>query len=357
MKNTAKCIDLINELSADALLLCDEANMHYLCSFSPSEGMILITKDGGAYHLVDSRYTETAQNHSKETGLSVIEIEKNFFDELKILAEKHNIESLVFENETISYARFNKIKDTLENTEFINLDDKLMRIRNRKDAGEIELLKKANAIAEKSFFELLNYVEEGKTEKELEAQFNYLMAKNGSDGLSFDTILLSGPRTSMPHGIPSDRRLKKGEFVLFDFGATYRGYHSDMTRTVALGSADNEMREMYYLVLKAQLAGIDALKAGVRCKDVYQAAWDVLNEKNMAQYFRHGLGHGVGLEIHEGFNSSPRSEDTYEVGNVTSVEPGIYLPDKFGIRIEDVCVVTESGNMNISTINKELLIL
>ena len=357
MKNTAKCIDLINELSADALLLCDEANMHYLCSFSPSEGMILITKDGGAYHLVDSRYTETAQNHSKETGLSVIEIEKNFFDELKILAEKHNIKSLVFENETISYARFNKIKDTLENTEFINLDDKLMRIRNRKDAGEIELLKKANAIAEKSFLELLNYVEEGKTEKELEAQFNYLMAKNGSDGLSFDTILLSGPRTSMPHGVPSDRRLKKGEFVLFDFGATYKGYHSDMTRTVALGSADDEMREMYYLVLKAQLAGIDALKAGVRCKDVYQAAWDVLNEKNMAQYFRHGLGHGVGLEIHEGFNSSPRSEDTYEIGNVTSVEPGIYLPDKFGIRIEDVCVVTESGNMNISTINKELLIL
>jgi Xaa-Pro aminopeptidase len=183
------------------------------------------------------------------------------------------------------------------------------------------------------------------------------MAKNGSHGLSFDTILLSGARTSMPHGVPSDNILKSGDFVLFDFGATYEGYHSDMTRTIALGSATDEMREMYYLVLKSQLAGIDALKAGAPCKEVYQAAWDVLNEKNMAQYFRHGLGHGVGIEIHEGFSSSPKSEDIYEIGNVTSVEPGIYLPDKFGIRIEDVCIVTENGNENISTINKELLIV
>ena len=218
-------------------------------------------------------------------------------------------------------------------------------------------MKKANSIAEKSFIELLNFVEEGKTEKELAAQFDYIMAKNGSDGLSFDTILVSGPNTSMPHGVPSGRKLKKGEFVLFDFGATFRGYHSDMTRTIALGSADDEMREMYYLVLKAQEAGIKALKAGEKCADVYKAAYDVLDEKNMAQYFRHGLGHGVGIEIHEGFNASPRSKDVYEIGNATSIEPGIYLPDKFGIRIEDVCIVTENSNENISTVNKELVIL
>ncbi len=130
-----------------------------------------------------------------------------------------------------------------------------------------------------------------------------------------------------------------------------------MTRTFAVKSATDEMKEMYELVLKAQLAGIEALKPGAKCADVYKAAYDVLDEKNMAQYFRHGLGHGVGLEIHEGFSSSPRSRDTYEIGNATSVEPGIYLPEKFGIRIEDVCIVTEGGNENISTFNKQFTIL
>ncbi len=357
MKNIEKCINIINQLGADALILCDEANMHYICGFSPSEGRILITKDAKAYHLVDSRYTETARNHSKATGLEVIEIDKTFIDLIKQLTEKHSVKSLVFEDETISYSAYEKLSGELSNVELIKLGDKLMRERNRKGPEEIELLKKANSIAEKSFLELLNYVEEGKTEKELAAQFEYIMAKNGSDGISFDTILVSGENTSMPHGVPTDRKLKKGDFVLFDFGATYKGYHSDMTRTVALGSADEEMKELYELVLKAQSAGIKALKPGIPCKDVYKASYDVLEEKKMAQYFRHGLGHGVGIEIHEGFNASPRSSDTYEIGNVTSIEPGIYLPDKYGIRIEDVCIVTENGNENISTIEKKLVIL
>ena len=356
MNNIKKCIDLINGLSADALLLCDEANMHYICNFSPSEGIILITKDGEAVHLVDSRYTETAQKHAKESGLKVIEIKKSFTEEIKKLAQKHNIKSLIFENETISFSRYEKLQSEFS-LELIKLERRLMLIRNRKEPEEIEFLKKANSIAEESFNELLNYVEAGKTEKELANLFNYIMAKNGSDGLSFETILVSGANTSMPHGVPSDRKLKKGEFVLFDFGATYNGYHSDMTRTVALGSADEEMRELYYLVLKAQEAGIKALRAGISCADLYKISRDVLEEKGMAEYFRHGLGHGVGLEIHEGFSSNPRSTDIYEVGNVTSVEPGIYLPDKFGIRIEDVCVVTQNGNENISTINKELLVI
>ena len=356
MNNINKCMDLINELSADALLLCDEANMHYICGFSPSEGIILITKSGRGVHLVDSRYTETAQNHAKESGLKVTEIKKAFTDELKKLLAEEGIKKLIFENETVSFQRYEKLANDFS-LELIKLDNRLMRIRNRKSKEEIELMKQANAIAEKSFLELLNFVEEGKTERELAAQFEYIMAKNGSDGISFDTILLSGARTSMPHGVPSENRLRKGDFVLFDFGATYRGYHSDMTRTVALGSATDEMREMYYLVLKSQLAGIDALRAGAPCKEVYRAAYDVLAERNMAQYFRHGLGHGVGLEIHEGFSSSPKSNDVYEAGNITSIEPGIYLPDKFGIRIEDVLAVTENGSENLSTITKELLIV
>lgn len=357
MMNKNKCIDIINETGADAMLLCNEANMHYVCGFSPSEGMILAVKDGSAYHLVDSRYTETAEMNAKESGLKVIEIVNGFYSLLSELVSRHNIKSIVFENETISLSAYQKLLFSLKDVEFINLDDRLMRERKRKEPEEIVFMKKANAIAEKSFIELLNHVEAGKTEKDLAAYFEYLMAKNGSDGISFDTILLTGAHTSMPHGVPGDKKIENGDFVLFDFGATYKGYHSDMTRTIAIGSATDEMIQAYNLVLSAQLAGIKALGAGVKCADVYKAAYEVLDEQNMAQYFRHGLGHGVGLEIHEGFNASPKSTDTYEVGNVTSIEPGIYLPDKFGIRIEDVLYLSPHGRENLSNVTKELIIL
>ena len=357
MMNKEKAFKLLKELNSDAILLVDEANMHYMCGFSPSEGMVFITADGGAYHIVDSRYIETAEIHAKETGLKAIEPETSFDDTLKRLADKHDIKTLVIENETISLKKYQELFALLGGVKFIDLGDRLMRIRNRKEPEEIVFMKKANSIAEKAFLELLNHVKAGKTEKELAAYFDYLMAKGGSGGLSFDTILLTGANTSMPHGVPGEAVVKEGDFVLFDFGATYKGYHSDMTRTVAVGSATDEMKHCYDLVLEAQLAGIKAFEAGVKCADVYKAAYDVLDREDMAKYFRHGLGHGVGLEIHEGFNASPRSKDTYETGNVSSIEPGIYLPDKFGIRIEDVCYLSPRGRENLSTVTKELIIL
>ncbi len=357
MDNISKCVKIIKEKDADAMILSNEANMHYICSFSPSEGMIIIFSNGDAYHLVDSRYTEIAQEHSKQSGLKVIEVNQGIYTCMAQLLVEHAVRAAVIENETISLKAYKAIKDMCEDLVLFNLGDALMRERNRKEPCEIELMKKANLIAEKSFLELLNYIKAGKSEKELASQFEYLMAQNGSDGVSFNTILLTGAHTSMPHGVPDERQIKNGDFVLLDFGATFAGYHSDMTRTVCVGEPSQEMRNMYNLVLEAQLAGIKALQAGVKCADVYKAAKDVLDEKNMGEYFRHGLGHGVGLEIHEGFNSGPSSKDTYEVGNVTSVEPGIYLPDKFGIRIEDVCYLSPRGRENLSNITKELIIL
>ncbi len=357
MNNIHKCLDILNNKSADALLLKDEANMHYLCGFSPSEGAVVIFKDGSAFHLVDSRYTETAISHSKDTGLTVIEIEQPMSISIAELVGEHCANSLVYEDKTISLFDYQAIEEQLDDILLIPLESDLMKCRNRKEAEEIIYMKKANAIAEKAFLELLNHIEVGKSEKELAAYFDYLMAINGSDGVSFDTILLTGAHTSMPHGVPSDKKIEEGDFVLFDFGATYNGYHSDMTRTVAVGSATEEMKEMYNLVLDAQLAGISALNNGVKCSDVYHSANNVLKQKGMDKYFRHSLGHGVGLEIHEGYNSSPRSTDIYEVGNVTSVEPGIYIPDKFGIRIEDVCYISPHGRENLSNITKQLIIL
>lgn len=351
-----KITQLVNNFDADAIILFDESNMHYACGFSPSEGVVLITRDGIGYHIVDSRYTETAIAHSKFSGLNVIEITKGFLEQVKALFDKHSIKSVLFENETISLAKYKLYTQEL-NAHFIELGKEMMLLRNVKDIDEIKLIKEANNIAEKSFMELLPEVKVGKSEKELASLFDYLMAKNGSDGVSFDTILLTGAHTSMPHGVPDDRKIQEGDFVLFDFGATKQGYHSDMTRTVAVGHATDEMYEDYNLVLKAQLAGIKALGDGVKCADVYKASYDILNEQGKAQYFRHGLGHGVGLEIHEGFNASPSSKDTYEVGNVTSIEPGIYLPDKYGIRIEDLLYISPRGRENLSKITKELIVL
>lgn len=351
-----KLTELAAKNSADALILFDECNMHYACGFSPSEGVVLITKDGIGYHIVDSRYTENAINHSKGSGLNVIEIKTGFLAEVKDIVKKHNIKSVLFENETISLAKYNLYKNEL-GVEFINLDNQLMQLRNIKSIDEIKLIKEANNIAEKSFMELLPEVKAGKSEKELAALFDYIMAKNGSDGVSFETILLTGSHTSMPHGVPSERIIRDGDFVLFDFGATKCGYHSDMTRTVAIGHASDEMYEDYQLVLDAQLAGIKALNDGVRCADVYKAGYDVLENKNKAQYFKHSLGHGVGLDIHEGYNASPKSDNTFEVGNVTSIEPGIYIPDKYGIRIEDLLYISPRGRENLSKITKELIIL
>lgn len=351
-----KAAAIFESTGADAVLLLGESNMHYFCSFSPSEGAVILTAAGAGYHLVDSRYTECALSHAKESGLTVIEISNSFSAETAAVCKKDNIKTLAFEDETISLKAYNEYQSAT-GCEFIGLGRLLTEIRNVKTPDEIEKLKKANAIAEKSFLELLSHVTAGRSEKELAAEFDYIMAKNGSDGVSFSTILLGGSHTSLPHGVPSDNRLEKGSFVLFDFGATYMGYHSDMTRTVAIGSADEEMREYYSLVLDAQLAGIAALKAGAPCKEVYKAAYDVLEAKNAGRYFRHSLGHGIGLDIHEGYNVSPKSKDSFAAGNVTSIEPGVYIPQKFGIRIEDMCIVTNSGCENISTVPKELIIL
>lgn len=355
MKNLEKAKQILSQKNADAMLINSEVNMHYFCDFSPSEGIVLITKSD-CYHIVDSRYTETAKNHAEKTGLEVIEILSAFTDVLNELFNKHNIDTVLFENETISLAKYKLFSSKL-NAQLVELGNEIEQLRNVKSVEEKEKIRNAQKIAESAYLELLNHIEIGKSEKELCAYFDYLMAKNGSDGVSFSTILLSGARTSMPHGVPSDNTVKKGDFVLFDFGATLDGYHSDTTRTVCVGNPTEEQQFVYNLVLKAQLAGIDALKAGKKCSDVYYEAYNVLDKEGYAQYFRHSLGHCVGLEIHEGYSSSPTSNDIYQVGNVTSVEPGVYLPGKFGIRIEDILYVTENGSENLVTLDKELIVL
>jgi Xaa-Pro aminopeptidase len=218
-------------------------------------------------------------------------------------------------------------------------------------------MRKAQSITDKAFAEIITRLKAGMTEKELQAELIYCLYKNGADGLAFSPIVVSGPNTSLPHGVASDRVIREGDFVTMDFGAQYQGYCSDMTRTVAIGYASEEMKEVYNTVLKAQLAGIAATKAGIPGGEVDGAARAVIEEAGYGKYFGHGYGHSVGLEIHEAPNCGFASQQIMVENCVASAEPGIYLPGKFGVRIEDVLIYKEGGYENITASPKNLIII
>ena len=226
-----------------------------------------------------------------------------------------------------------------------------------KDGEEREALIHAQRISEKAFEEILKFIRPGMTEKEIAARLVYDMLRFGAEKMSFDPIVVSGPNGSLPHGIPSDKKVQEGEFITMDFGCKYQGYCSDMTRTVALGEPSEEMKKVYYTVLEAQKAGIAAAKAGVRGCDIHNAAAKVIEDAGYGEYFGHGFGHSVGIEIHESPNANHSNQDPMPEGVAVSAEPGIYLPGKFGVRIEDVILLTQDGCEDITLAPKELIVL
>ena len=204
---------------------------------------------------------------------------------------------------------------------------------------------------------ILNFIKVGVTEKEIALELDFYMLRHGGEGLSFETIAVSGANSSMPHGVPSNKKIENGDFITMDFGTIINGYHSDMTRTVAVGFATDEMKNVYDTVLKAQQNCLDSIKAGISCKDGDEFARSVIRNANYGQFFTHSTGHGVGVEIHEFPNLSPASDSILQVGNIVTVEPGIYIPEKFGVRIEDMGLITENGCRNLTNASKELIIL
>ena len=230
-------------------------------------------------------------------------------------------------------------------------------LRAAKDQEEIELMVKAQEITDRAFREILTFIQPGMTEQEIAAKLQYDMLRFGAMRMSFDPIVASGPNGSRPHAIPGPRKIQRGEFVTMDFGCVYGGYCSDMTRTVAIGEPTEELKKVYHIVLEAQLAGIAAARAGVPGKSIDAAARKVIEEAGYGEYFGHGYGHSVGIEIHESPNANTRDESLMPVGAAVSAEPGIYLPGKFGVRIEDVTILTENGCIDITQSPKELIIL
>ncbi len=226
-----------------------------------------------------------------------------------------------------------------------------------KTPEELLIITKAEAIGDKTFKHLLNYIKVGMTELEIADEVERTMRSLGAEGLSFPTIVVSGVNSNQPHGEPSDRKIQEGDFLTLDIGCVYRGYCSDMTRTVAIGYATDEMKKIYDIVLKAQLAGLEMVKAGVKCFDVDKASRDVIEEAGYGEFYIHGTGHGVGTEVHEPPTLNARSSEVLKENQAVTVEPGIYLPDKFGVRIEDLVIVTEFGYANLTHSPKELIIL
>lgn len=340
-----------------AALIMSEENICYFTSFHSSNGYLLVTGDKAVF-LTDSRYIEAAQN--KITSCDEILQIKSMEADLMPLIENLGVKELELESERITVSRYQKIRELVSGVNVIcdgSLDSAVDDIRIKKNESEVAKIVKAQRIAERAFDYILSFISTDKTEKEIALELEYFMLKNGADGLSFETICVSGKNSSLPHGVPTDKKIEKGDFITMDYGATTEFYHSDMTRTVAVGEVSSKQIEVYETVLKAQMAGVDAVKAGVSCKDVDAVSRKIISDAGYGDYFGHGLGHGVGVEIHELPTLNPSSKHILEEGHIVTVEPGIYLPGEFGVRIEDMALVTADGCVNLTECEKKLIIL
>lgn len=346
--------EFINKLSknVDGALIVSPENRRYFTGFDASDGFLFITKSGSVF-LTDSRYIEAAKDK-----IICCEVEEQK-GKLMDYAKRFNCKVLAVEADRLTVTQLKNLRKALHGIKLttVGTDKIIDSFRAVKNEAEIENICKAQRIAEAAFDHILGFIKVGVTEKEVALELDHYMLSHGADSLSFETIAISGANTSKPHGVPTDKKIEHGDFVTMDYGAVVNGYHSDMTRTVAVGAASDEQKKIYKIVFEAQLAVLRVLKNGVKCSDADKAARDVITEAGYGEYFRHSAGHGVGIEIHEKPFISPKSTATLRSGNVVTDEPGIYIPGKFGVRIEDMALITENGCKNLTKAPKELIII
>ncbi len=368
--------EIFEKKNGNVLLITDRYNLRYYTGFRGGEGTAVVTPTG-RYLIVDSRYTEAAKEDVaiKGSGFTVIEF-NNDEPKFKILAgiliEMTGNINILFEDKSLTVSEFKEISHGIAEAfkkyypqfeeilrsslmNWIPAGDNLEIPRRIKTPEEIQLLREAEAIGDKAFQDVIRLLKPGMTELEVAAEIEYSLKKHGAEGLSFDTIAASGINSSKPHAIPGRKKLENGDFLTMDFGCVYEGYCSDMTRTVVIGRADDEMKKVYNTVLKAQTEAVQAIKAGLVCMDVDKIARDIIAAEGYGQYFGHGLGHSVGLYIHESPALNTRDETILEEGMIETIEPGIYIPDKYGVRIEDMGAVTAEGYDNFASSAKELI--
>ncbi len=338
-------------LGLDAVVILDELNQRYLSDFAFTDGLLFITANK-AYMVTDFRYYEMALNNAdKEFEIIIPEARTAY---LGTLLNDFNCKRVGFEGLRVSYSTYRGYCERYPNVEWVDVGDAVEKIRRIKTSDEIDMMQKAQDITDAAFSHILQVITPNMTEIDVAAELEYAMRKAGADGLAFDTIAVSGDASALPHGTPRNVKLKRG-FLTMDFGAKYNGYCSDMTRTIVIGNADDEIKKLYNTVLKAQLAAIDYIKAGCDCGEADKIARDII-DVDYKGLFGHSLGHSVGLFIHEAPGMSTRAFGTKLVrGNVVTVEPGIYLLGKYGCRIEDMVAVTDDGVYNFTKSPKDLI--
>ena len=356
MNSIERIQEKLKERGLDGLLLTDEKNQRYAAGFAFTDGAVLVGREK-AWLVTDSRYIESAEK-AAASGVTVwlYDRERPLMERLKDAVREAGMERLAAEDSKLSHRDYLGYEKAL-GMELLPAGELMTQLRAAKTEEEIDAMRAAQAIAEQALEDVLGLIRPGMTEKQVMAELVYRTLRYGSEGNSFDPIVVSGPNTSLPHGVPGDRVIQRGDFVTMDFGCLKDGYCSDMTRTVAIGEASDEMRNVYDIVLQAQLAGIAVARAGIPGKEIDAASRKVITEAGYGPYFGHGFGHSLGLDIHESPSANLRGGEPMPVGAVCSAEPGIYLPGRFGVRIEDVMILREKGCEVITKAPKKLIIL
>lgn len=351
--NREKLTAVMEQNNVEAMIVSDEYNMRYISQFR-GEGYLYLTKKRQVI-LTDSRYTTQAKREAEDFEVFEISNVCGYEQLLRQLMEEDGIERVGFEDQHIGYAAYDRWTKQIPGKIWTELGESLNNLRVIKEAWELERLEKAESIGDAAFSHILNVIKPGMTELAIAAEIEYCMKQHGASGTSFDTIVASGIHSAMPHAIPSDKKVEVGDFVTMDFGCKYDGYCSDMTRTIVIGKASDKQKEIYGVVLEAQLAALDVLRAGLTGREVDQVARDIITKAGYGEYFGHGLGHSVGLYIHEDPRLAPKGTTVLQENMIETVEPGIYLPEFGGVRIEDMVVITKDGHKNFAHSKKELI--
>ena len=343
----------MQEENLESFLITSPYNLRYLTNFTGTTGLAVITLEK-AFFITDFRYTEQAAAQAQ--GFEIIKNVGPIFEEVADLVQKEGLRELGFEETTVSFLEYSVLEEIID-AQLIPISGMIEELREIKDEEEIAIIEKACSIADLAYDHILKMIQPGMTEIEVANQLDFYMRSLGASGVSFETIVASGLRSAMPHGVASKKIIEQGDLITIDFGCYYEGYVSDMTRTFAIGDPGEQLKEIYQIVLEAQLAVLEVAKPGVTGKQLDAVARDYITKHGYGEAFGHSTGHGIGLEIHEGPNVSVRAEKQFVPGNIITDEPGIYLPGIGGVRIEDDLLITSDGNRVLTHSPKELIIL
>lgn len=353
MEKLIRLREAMEKVNIDSLFITNPYNRRYLTGFTGTAGVVFISQKS-AKLITDFRYIEQAGKQVQ--GFEIVEHKGTVIEEVAKQAQEMKSKKLGFEQEYLTFAAYKAYEKEVQ-TELVPISGIIENLRLIKTPAEIKILKEAADVADRAFTHILNFIRPGITELAVSNELEFFMRKEGATSSSFDTIVASGKRSALPHGVATDKVIETGDLVTLDYGAYYNGYVSDITRTVAVGQPSEELVKIYDIVLEAQLRGMAGIKPGMTGKEADALTRTFINEKGYGEYFGHSTGHGIGLEIHEGPALSIKSDLILQPGMAVTVEPGIYVPGVGGVRIEDDTMITLAGNEALTHSKKELIIL